>query len=258
VLNVYSDRRDAFEGEELEMVTQLGEIVGHAIAAVERKQALLSDEVVELSFQIEDLMASLGIDEDVEGTIELEHTVSIEDDDFVLFGRATPDAAPVVERMVEATPFYESVTFRDDGERFELHVSEPPVLSAIASLGGSVETAVIEDGTYRFRIHLSPNADISQAIDAVMDRYPNATLLKRRQLQRGDRSESEGHALTEGLTDRQRTALETAYYAGFFEWPRAASGETVADSLGVAPPTFHQHLRKAERKVFDEVFSTAE
>jgi predicted DNA binding protein len=41
-----------------------------------------------------------------------------------------------------------------------------------------------------------------------------------------------------------------------FEWPREASGEDVAETIGVASPTFHQHLRKAERKVFDAVFSS--
>ncbi|MDS0259342.1 PAS domain S-box protein [Haloarcula sp. S1CR25-12] len=258
VLNVYAQRPSAFEGEEREMVGQLGEIVGHAIAAVERKQALLSDEVVELSFQMENAFASMGMEGPNEGTIELEHTVSIDEGEFVLFGRASPAAADTVERMVEAFPYYETVSFREDGERFELRVSEPPILSAIASLGGSVETAVVEDGSYQLTVHLSPTADVSRVIDAVKDRYPDATLLKRRQLTKRDRSGSEGNALTGALTDRQLTVLETAYYAGFFEWPRAASGETVAESLGVAPPTFHQHLRKAERKVFDRVFATGD
>jgi len=63
--------------------------------------------------------------------------------------------------------------------------------------------------------------------------------------------------VAEDLTDRQRAALEAALYSGFFEWPRDASGEDVAEPLGIAPPTFHQHLRKAQRKMFEAVFSTA-
>jgi len=38
-----------------------------------------------------------------------------------------------------------------------------------------------------------------------------------------------------GVTDWRRTALEIAYYAGFFEWPRGASGAEVANLMGVAP-----------------------
>jgi PAS domain S-box-containing protein len=51
------------------------------------------------------------------------------------------------------------------------------------------------------------------------------------------------------LTERQRTAVETTYYAGFFEWPRESTGEEVAESLGISAPTFHKHLRVAERKL---------
>jgi predicted DNA binding protein len=60
------------------------------------------------------------------------------------------------------------------------------------------------------------------------------------------------------LTDRQRAALEAAYYAGFFEWPREHSGESVADSLGVSPPTFHQHIRAAENKVMQAFLEDGE
>jgi predicted DNA binding protein len=51
------------------------------------------------------------------------------------------------------------------------------------------------------------------------------------------------------LTERQRSVLEAAFYGGYFEWPRSVSGKEVASSLGVAPPTFSQHIRKAERKI---------
>ncbi len=53
---------------------------------------------------------------------------------------------------------------------------------------------------------------------------------------------------------KQRAALETAYFAGYFDWPRQSTGEEIADRLGIAPATFNQHLRTAERKFFDSVF----
>lgn len=36
-----------------------------------------------------------------------------------------------------------------------------------------------------------------------------------------------------------------------FEWPRERTGVRIADSLDLAPPTFHQYLRKAQQKAFD-------
>ncbi|MFC7028414.1 helix-turn-helix domain-containing protein [Halomicroarcula sp. GCM10025710] len=49
--------------------------------------------------------------------------------------------------------------------------------------------------------------------------------------------------------------LTAAFHAGFFEWPRDVTGEDLAASLDVSPPTVHQHLRKAQRKVFAALFS---
>ncbi len=259
VLNVYAARPDAFTGTELDVITQLGEIVGHSIAATERKRALMSDELVELDFQIEDVLAAFGASESSNGTITLDGTVAVGGGEFLVYGTATPDAVDTLHALVDAIPYWDDVTVEtgdEDPATFELRTTDPPVLSVVASLGGYIDNAVIEDADLRLTIHLAPTADVRRVIDAVEDAYPGAEMLRRRQMsrERGG-SERAQRALSE-LTDRQRTALEVAHHAGFFEWPREATGEEVAESIGVAPPTFHQHLRKAERKIFDAVFSS--
>jgi len=57
-----------------------------------------------------------------------------------------------------------------------------------------------------------------------------------------------GHPLGE-LTDRQREVVETAYEAGYYEVPRTASTEAVADELGLDPSTVAEHLQRAERNL---------
>nr|WP_273737786.1 bacterio-opsin activator domain-containing protein [Natrinema soli] len=259
VLNVYADRAKAFEGRERAVLSQLGEVIGHAIAATERKRALMSDDVVELEFRIRNLFDELDIDVPTTGRITLDHTIPIEDDEFLVYENMTLDAIDGLEAVVETLPHWRDVTYRGGGTetRFELRLSEPPVLSTVASLGGSVEDAVIEDGNYQMTIHMAPGAEVRQVVDTVQDAYPAAELLKHRQLgRRNDTVEHARHALTSDLTARQRSALEAAYHAGYYEWPRDASGEEVAESLEIAPPTFNQHLRKAQRKVFDSLLSS--
>jgi predicted DNA binding protein len=124
----------------------------------------------------------------------------------------------------------------------------------MASLGGYIDSATITEGDLHMTVHLTPNVDIRDAVDRIKQAYPQTEMLRRRQISRS--SDDFDRALLSELTDRQRTTLEAAYAAGFFEWPRDASGEDVAASMGVSPPTFHQHLRKAERKVFESLFST--
>ncbi|WP_248515265.1 bacterio-opsin activator domain-containing protein [Salinarchaeum laminariae] len=256
-LNVYAARPAAFTGEERTVIAQLGEVVGHAIAATERKQALMSDDLVELEFQIEDVFAALDVAVETEGRITLDHAVPAGDDSFLVYGSASDDAFETVETLVASLPEWESVAVRSDGDpvTFELRMTDPPVLSVLASLGGSVDSVTVESGEMHLLIHLPPSVEVRRVIDAVEDTYPTAEMVRRRQITRSrERSQPLQRQFATALTDRQRTALEAAYHAGFFEWPRNASAEDVADSLGVAPSTFHQHLRKAERKVFDELF----
>ncbi len=258
VLNVYAERPKAFEDRERAVVSQLGEVIGHAIAATERKRALMSDDVVELQFRIRNVFDELTVGVPPTGTITLDHTVPVANDDYLVYGSATADAIDGLEALVETLPHWRDVTLRnDDAETsFELRLSEPPVLSTVASFGGSVEHAIIEDSDYQMTLHAAPGAEVRQIVDIVQDAYPAAELLKQRQLERrNDAADRVRHALTADLTARQQSTLEAAYHAGYYEWPRAASGEDVARSLDVAPPTFHQHLRKAQRKVFDSLLA---
>ena len=260
VLNVYTDRGHAFEGQERDVVRLLGEVVGHAIGAAERKQALMSDDLVELEFRLPDVFGALDLPIEPSGTIALDSTVPLADGEFLVYGTATPDALETVEALVEAVPHWDSMTVRSDGDpvTFELRLIDPPVLSVVTAQGGYVDSAVIEDGDYRMTIHLAPNVEVRRVIDAVETTYSDAELLRHRQITRSDsEARRTQQRLLGNLTDRQQTALEAAYYSGFFEWPRDSSGEDVAESLGITPPTFHQHLREAERKVFDSVLASS-
>ena len=59
------------------------------------------------------------------------------------------------------------------------------------------------------------------------------------------------------LSDRQHETLETALEMGYFEWPRRADIETVADTLDVTHSTALEHLRKAQRKLLTRALHTA-
>lgn len=53
-------------------------------------------------------------------------------------------------------------------------------------------------------------------------------------------------------TERQQDTLETAIRSGYYEDPRRASQQDVAETLNVAPGTVSEHLRRIEAKVFSE------
>ena len=261
VLGIVTDRADAFGDHEQAVLKQLGEVVGHAIATTERQRALLSDEIIELSFQVEDVFGCLGA-ETADGSFTYTRSVPVGDGGFLVYGTASGETRRTLEAAVEADDAavgrWESLTVlgTDDGvARVELAVSDHPVLATVSAQAGSVHEAVIEDGNLYLTLHFAPNADIQGAVDSVKTAYPGATLLTRSRTVRPDQQlHRPMELLSERLTDRQLAALEAAYGAGFFNWPRDSSGEALADSLGISPSTYHQHLRKAQQTLMEIVF----
>lgn len=58
---------------------------------------------------------------------------------------------------------------------------------------------------------------------------------------------TEWHDLFENIPTRQRQLLNLALEMGYYELPREATLQELADEAGIAKPTASQHLRKAER-----------
>lgn len=56
------------------------------------------------------------------------------------------------------------------------------------------------------------------------------------------------------LSDRQREAAEVAVELGYYDVPRRAGHEDVAEAMGCAPSTAAEHMRKAESRVFSSMF----
>jgi predicted DNA binding protein len=213
----------------------------------------MSDTVVELEFRIPYAADALGVPETPDAPVHLERTIPVGDGEFLVYGTTDEDAIPTLEEMVASVPSWESVSVvgeRIDDVRFQLRLSDPPILSDVADLGGSVEQLVVDDDV-RLTVHLPQEVEVREVVEALQTEYESGEAVARRQVaEHDDQSQRLAAVWQDELTDRQRTVVETAYFAGFFEWPRATSGEEVAEALDISGPTFSQHLRAAENKIF--------
>ncbi|MFD1633636.1 bacterio-opsin activator domain-containing protein [Haloplanus ruber] len=258
VLGVSSGRPDAFAVEERAVIGQLGDVIGHAIAAVDRKRALMGNEVVELTIRIPGLLGD-QVPNSTEGTITIDRVTPVGDDEYLAYGTATEDGMEMIRALGEhRSEWTELRTFdeRDDEVRFEQRLSNPPLTSIVADYGGNFKCGWIEDGVYSATIQFPPGTDVRGVVTHIQESYLDVRVVSRRQVVREDpTSQHILDVLAEDLTERQRTALEAGYFGGFFEWPRHRSGEAVAESLDIGASTFHQHVRKAEKKLLDVVFA---
>jgi predicted DNA binding protein len=96
---------------------------------------------------------------------------------------------------------------------------------------------------------------VGEFMDTFRNRYPEAELVAKSQREKNIRTRSGFKAeLENSLTRRQLETLQTAYFGGYFEWPRESSTEEIADMLGVTHPTISRHLREGQRRLFAEIF----
>lgn len=97
------------------------------------------------------------------------------------------------------------------------------------------------DGTVSYSV-VGPSTEIQTAID----RIPEPIDVAVTEVGTIDAAPGVERA---ALSDRQREAVETALALGYYEVPRKASHEAVADEMGCAPSTAAEHLQKAESKL---------
>lgn len=59
--------------------------------------------------------------------------------------------------------------------------------------------------------------------------------------------------VTEKLTDMELSVVNTAYRKGYFNYPKSSSQETIGSLLGLSKITVNIHMRKALRKIVEEI-----
>jgi len=261
VLNLYAERPDGFSGEEREVLGELGETIGYAIDAIQSKRLLFTDRVIELEFRSEST-ASFFIDatERFGGVITLDGIVPTGEDGDLYYMVLEGAPADAVLDLAAETPGIEGrlVGGNGDGEgerRLEFRVSGASITRSLLGQGARVKHASAEDGEARVVAEVAPDTDIRSVVEAIREPFPGSELVAKREVERETRSIREfRETVAEALTDRQQAALEAAFYTGYFEWPRTSSAEEVAETMEIASPTFHQHLRAAHRKLLSAFF----
>jgi len=255
-LVLYTTRTDAFAERELAVLDELGESVGHAINAADKAQSLVADAVTELEFDISGADAALpraaataGCEIDVAGTATgdggtIVAYLRVEGADAEAVGTALADSDDVTDvRIVsEADPTV-----------LECTLTGGSVLFPLREYGATLEALTADNGDGTVVVTVSPEADVRTVVERVERDYPGASLAAKRRRDDPVDTTPDGPAFTEDLTERQMETLEAAYAAGYFEWPRDSTAEEVADSMGIAAPTLHSHLRKAQNRVLRSV-----
>ena len=240
------------------VLLELGELVGHAIDAVENRRLLAAESVVELEFRSDNGTGALAAAASrADCRFELTGFVPKGDGDHLAYLRtegASPEqAAAAMETAADGA--VRPVDGEGDCGLVEWVVEEETLVGTLAEQGANVLGATARDGTTEVVVEVASGANVRALVDRVCAAFPAARLVAKREHDRPvDPADGLPDRVDEALTDRQREALEAAYRAGYFDWPRESTAEEVAATLDIAASTLHAHLRKAEGSLLADLF----
>jgi len=258
VLAVYAAEPDAFDDLERTVFAELGEGIAHAINAVETRRALHADAVVELTLELDSADALLGqLARETGSAVTYEGLASHTDEETRLFVSLDEADAVTAEAGLEKLVSVREhrLVSDDSGALFEVTVGGETLPSRLVRHGGNPRSLAVSLERMAVVVDVPTATNVREFVEMLRNAYPSVELVGRRTVERGAHTSQELVAtLLEGLTDRQLEVLRTAYFAGFFEWPRTSTGEDVAAMLGVTQPTVNRHLRLGQQRLLTRLF----
>jgi predicted DNA binding protein len=256
VLTVGVRDDDTFSDREQSVLQELGGLVGSAIDAIQTKKLLHASGYQELTMAAAVRDAPLVAFQDrLECRLTLDSVVPVESGRYLLYLAVEETTPEAVAAAADGIDGIQTARFVESDRRplVELSVDGETAVGALLDAGGRLRGLTAEDSIGEFVVQVPLDTDIRSYLDRVEQHGIDMGLLAKHEVE-GPVRVSVG-TTTDGLTARQRTVLEAAYRAGYFDWPRRrTTGEELAASLDISSSTLHQHLRVATRKALDEYF----
>ena len=270
VLTVYANESEAFGDLEREVFAELGENIAHSINAVETQRALHTDQRVELTLDFEaedDVLGRLACEAgcDIEFAGLAAHTETETDLFIRMIGAPTGRGAGVLEDLHSVSEYriIRDEAAEGDGEEppgnpsalFEITIDSDTLPGRFVRHGAGPNSIRATAGGIVTVVDVPPATDVREFVEMLQETHPSADLVSRQTVERSEESGATlVNSLFDALTDRQLEVLRTAYFAGFFEWPRTSTGEEVAEMLGVSQPTVNRHLRLGQQRLLQQLF----
>ncbi|WP_128476082.1 bacterio-opsin activator domain-containing protein [Halorussus pelagicus] len=257
-LTVYADRPNAFDEMVQSVLRELGDTVAAAINAVQRKEALRSDAVVELEYRVSDPSGVLSrLAGETGASLEVEGDVVGDDGTTLVF--VTVEGADLNRVVASAEASVgvadaESVRETDEGGLVGLRLREDFVTSVLADHGAVLQRFRATPEGLSLTVDV-PDSVTTRSIDEVVSNsYDSAEPVAQRQRTRALDTRGRAGRLRDDLTERQLEVAQMAYHAGYFDADRDVTGRDVAAMLDISHTAFYDHVRRIQRKLFASLF----
>lgn len=250
IVAVYADETGGFSERERAVLSELGETVGLAATAIERRRGLVADSVLEVDLAISDHEV-VGVCDDTGTTLTLRGLLAESGTEFVYYYDVTGDVEAVAAAMLERIDRIQRTRVLGES-RLEMATADSVLTGWLSDLGGTVVAADVDGERIRVTAEFPIDTDVRQVVGSLP--YEMTVVAQRMTEPSAVTTDEFRDRVTERLTDRQLAALRSAYLAGYHDRPRTSTGDDIAETLGVSQSTFHQHHRVGVRKLLGAAF----
>jgi hypothetical protein len=257
---VYAPPGTALTDGEVSLLSELGERVASELNDAANRRLMFADARVEVTLATTDRRDPVvSLSDALDCAVSLRGFVPVEGGTncYLAVEGATPEDVSAHLAEAEGVSRYRGI----GGEEAVFKVTlgdDSPVHAAIGVSANVVEFDV-ESGKATPVLAVASGGNVRRAVETLRSRFPETEFRGKRTTEANVRSAGGFRAeVDETLTERQRTVVETAYEAGYYEFPRSSDGEEVAEALSISAATFHQHLRRATEKLVGAYLSGTE
>lgn len=210
---------------------------------------LTSSQTLELELQSEQMAHPYVESGGAELDVTIEEVVRLDDQTQLQYWTVSGISLSAYVDIIERQP--EAIDVRvlrsvDGTHRVEVRSTPSSLGVALADHGGHPTGGSVTDGTLTIFVEFPATVDKEALVEEVIEVYPDLEIISQRLLSTPELSRT---LLKETLSDRQWTAIQLAYYAGYFDQPRKSTGEDIAARMDITRQTFNRHLREAELRL---------
>jgi predicted DNA binding protein len=260
VLTVYADARNAFSERTQAVLSELAETIAAAMSSIERKNALLTTSVTRVEFSLDDPTFVLSrLARAADCTVRYSGGVQQTSDGSSIFMTVdSGDIDSVVAAAAELVAADNVQTISDSGGEgvLRLRLTEPFLAIELADHGAVFRTATASPDETTLVVDVPESVAVRDIAALLRESFTDIELVSKQTLDQTAEQDLFERFLTD-VTDRQLEVVQTAYFSGYFESPRAKTGEEVANTLGISPPAFYEHTRTVQRKLFATIFENS-
>lgn len=178
------------------------------------------------------------------------HLNVLQDGTMVLVGRISGDI-PLVERMIARADYIRDFSLSDDGDGGTLvyiHSNPPPSIEHFLQLPRThgVFFDFPLEGTTDGHFRVTMIGETNEVLQSALADIPSELEVE---VERIGPPPMEPGGLNRILTDRQSQVLEVALELGYYDVPRNATHQDIADRMDLSVGTVGEHLQKIEARV---------